>query len=560
MTPESTAPEIRCTVPDCSKAYKRKTGLTNHMASVHQMLVTNVLSPMTETARTLFGKQVVPGTPGVQGNSRGQVTSPLIVAEATIQCGECGDEFENEEQVNNHKKEEHDEADTAEDNDDDGNELHVEEEFLGDSDDEKDLYDALDVLTQSVVEPEKEIEMKDKLLRYRNIMTNKTKLQEKTGRELKATKDEVIKIREVESKQFQELEKKGKDIEKLTKEVKHLKKQTIDLKQESKHKDLIITQLKEAVTEESEIEVVEQHVNHSCNACNKMFRTSDDLEKHIESKHNENTCVYCDRIFNGERALTSHHKRCVDEGLGKSKCNNCKKTFTNFAMRRHREKCHEEQKFDCPECGQMYNTAIDVKRHYDAEHKMEPERSKEVCKHWRRGHCFKGDQCNFAHVGHQQSREERTTREKSIRVPACKHGSKCDWLKRGVCSYFHVGVGVQKPWEERQPSSPAGGGVQNSRHKAGEHNRSQQPKPLRCPRGPRCIQLSRGSCDYGGVFFHLRQQEKEQEISQEGRRKETQLCWEDANCKRQSCKFTHLSLQDFPNLPQPGRLMRTQRN
>ena len=77
MTPESTALEIRCTVPDCSKAYKRKTGLTNHMASVHQMLVMNVFSPMTATARTLLGKQVVPGTPGVQGNSRGQVTSPL---------------------------------------------------------------------------------------------------------------------------------------------------------------------------------------------------------------------------------------------------------------------------------------------------------------------------------------------------------------------------------------------------------------------------------------------------------------------------------------------------
>ena len=61
-----------------------------------------------------------------------------------------------------------------------------------------------------------------------------------------------------------------------------------------------------------------------------------------------------------------------------------------------------------------------------------------------------GDQCNFAHVGHQQSRELRSTREKTTRVPACKHGSNCDWLRRGVCSYFHRGVGVQKPWEERQ--------------------------------------------------------------------------------------------------------------
>ena len=99
MTPESTAPDLKCTVCECSKAYKRKTGLTNHMASVHQMLVTNVLSPMTVRARTLFGKQVAPGTPGAQGNSIGQVTSPLAVTDPTFMCGECEDEFENKEKM-----------------------------------------------------------------------------------------------------------------------------------------------------------------------------------------------------------------------------------------------------------------------------------------------------------------------------------------------------------------------------------------------------------------------------------------------------------------------------
>ena len=49
---------------------------------------------------------------------------------------------------------------------------------------------------------------------------------------LKAAKYEAIKIKEVASKQFNELEKKGKDIENLTKEVKQLKKQTVDLKEE----------------------------------------------------------------------------------------------------------------------------------------------------------------------------------------------------------------------------------------------------------------------------------------------------------------------------------------
>ena len=179
MTPESTAPDLKCTVPECSKAYKRKAGLTNHMASVHQMLVTNVFSPMTATARTLFGQVVAgPGTPGVQGNSRGQVTSPLLVTEPTFICAECNEEFDNNEEVSNHRSEAHDKANVANDNDDVENNDPNEEDFLGSEDDEQDLYDALDFLTQDVGEAEKESEIKDKLVRYRNIMLNKTKLQE----------------------------------------------------------------------------------------------------------------------------------------------------------------------------------------------------------------------------------------------------------------------------------------------------------------------------------------------------------------------------------------------
>ena len=301
-------------------------------------------------------------------------------------------------------------------------------------------------------------------------MIYKTQLQEKTGKELKATKDEITITKEVEARQFKELEQKGKEIEKLAKEVRQLKKHNNDLKDDSKQKDAVIIQLKEVVASEKEVEVIEQRENmnkettgHNCNACNKNFRTSNDLERHIDAKHTESKCIYCNKKFSSERELTNHHTRCVDEGLRASKCNNCQKVFNTFAMRRHKEHCHEKQMFDCPECGQMCDSALEVKKHYDAQHKMEPVRSKEVCKHCRKGHCFKGDQCNFAHVGHQNVRDSRDTRENNTRVPACKHGSNCDWLKRGACSYFHRGIGVQKPWaknnrerghalDERQPS------------------------------------------------------------------------------------------------------------
>ena len=60
-------------------------------------------------------------------------------------------------------------------------------------------------------------------------------------------------VKQVEAKQFKELEQKGKDIEKLTKEVRNLKKQSNELKLESKQKDVVITQLKEAIAEKSKI-------------------------------------------------------------------------------------------------------------------------------------------------------------------------------------------------------------------------------------------------------------------------------------------------------------------
>ena len=80
---------------------------------------------------------------------------------------------------------------------------------------------------------EKELVIKDKLSRYRNIMTNNTKLQEKTGRQLKAAQEEVSMVKQVEAKQFKKLEQKEKDIEKLTKEIRNLKKQSNELKLES---------------------------------------------------------------------------------------------------------------------------------------------------------------------------------------------------------------------------------------------------------------------------------------------------------------------------------------
>ena len=122
----------------------------------------------------------------------------------------------------------------------------------------------------------------------------------------------------------------------------------------------------------------------------KNFRASNDLEKHIEAKHTEKQCVYCEKDFRSEEALNKHHKVCTKNvGLANSICNKCNQNFTENGLKRHYLNCHVyNPKFDCPECGQMCESLKAMKTHQNKEHEYEPVRSRVVCKHWRRGHCF----------------------------------------------------------------------------------------------------------------------------------------------------------------------------
>ena len=195
----------------------------------------------------------------------------------------------------------------------------------------------------------------------------------------------------------------------------------------------------------------------------------------------------------------------------------------------------------------------ELKKYITDEHRTKQDTSKLVCRYYRDGKCLKGDSCGYSHVGFvrknvEVNKSSRPTQKSST----CRHGVECSWLARGQCSFFHQGVGVQKPRQQ---------GVRQNSWKE-QKEQSIPSNPLRCPRGAACIHLARGSCNYGGVFYHVNQeakeQEKEENFSRSRREQETRLCWEDENCKRTSCHFVHMSLQNFPNLPQPSRPTRNQ--
>ena len=99
---------------------------------------------------------------------------------------------------------------------------------------------------------------------------------------------------------------------------------------------------------------------NKCNTSAKSFRNSNDLDKHMDAKHSEKECSYCENMFRSEADLGRHQNECVQNGTMTTVCNKCDKTFTNFAIKKHIDKCDGRQKFDCPECGMICSSDIDV--------------------------------------------------------------------------------------------------------------------------------------------------------------------------------------------------------
>ena len=67
----------------------------------------------------------------------------------------------------------------------------------------------------------------------------------------------------------------------------------------------------------------------------KNFRKNQDLDKHMEAKHSEKQCSYCDRMCDNEEELIKHHIECIDTGVQSVSYQKCDNKFTKFAMRRH---------------------------------------------------------------------------------------------------------------------------------------------------------------------------------------------------------------------------------
>ena len=198
---------------------------------------------------------------------------------------------------------------------------------------------------------------------------------------------------------------------------------------------------------------------YKCTACNQSFRTNKSLERHIEDKHTETECPFCSKDFTSRCDLRKHVNDCIENGYAKEKCIKCDQLFTKFGLRRHVQQCHGDKSddFTCKKCELMCKSKSELKRHMKVDHEeIEHEVSREVCPHYRRGNCYKGDNCNKSHVGYQHEMSSKSTSQMTSNwTPSCKHGDECSWMAKGKCMFFHKGVGVQRaPRQAQQSPSP----------------------------------------------------------------------------------------------------------
>ena len=569
----------------------------------------------------------------IQGNSRGEINSPKVISVTSFQCGACNIPFDKNEDAIIHMSDVHPKesvtatptsspaqsaastpAPTASPNPQSvsqevADELDREEEVLvAAAKEEDELYKDICLLVESMEDPESE-NINEKLERLKVVMAKKSALQRETTNKLVGLKSELENVnhnckmmKEVTEIQTKDLEAAQQETDKFKRDTKTLKdklkkeqevilkeletlrknnaeinKENSDLKIKLSTKESIIEGMKEAAENNTEVELIEPSVAlsnesqfHTCNACNKIFKESEDLERHIAAKHDEKVCTYCDKRCSNEQELVKHHSECIDIGVANAICNKCKETFTRQGLRRHKQNCHGVKKyFKCSECGEMFSSVDAVKKHREEEHQRTAVRSKEVCFHWRRGHCDKGDRCLFSHVGRQG--DTAATNRTSTNAPDCSNGSSCLWLSRGVCSYFHPRVGVQKPWENRRRSQ---GGLQENSGQGGRQAARQES------RGSTARQDNRGQGGWQEIRVQGGRQEKRGQGGRQEGRSQSQgrlqvnssrqqagrsliqpdrlPCKFDGRCERiPNCPWIH-SMENFP--PIQGRSNNVIRN
>ena len=278
------------------------------------------------------------------------------------------------------------------------------------------------------------------------VVTRQTARLVERDNEVDKLKFDLNSAKKLNDKNAKEKKEHNESLDKVRKDNGKLTKDNQNLKFELENKESMIRSLKETYGIDDEEHDMQEEIEedpedteevpenrgtstasmdndtsgNKCIACNKTYKTNKDLENHMNAKHTQKQCVLCDKICASETELVRHHTHCLQQGINTVVCSKCNKNFTSFGLRRHKTQCKGlEAQFECSDCGKAGKSKEEIRKHINDVHVEERVRSREVCYHWRNGHCTKGDRCGFSHVGTQKgshSTQINITREKPVEM------------------------------------------------------------------------------------------------------------------------------------------------
>ena len=181
---------------------------------------------------------------------------------------------------------------------------------------------------------------------------------------------------------------------------------------------------------------------NKCNACDKTFKGASDLDRHLQDKHKEYECNMCNLKFTSKKQAEEHicmENEVIPQVCDKSYCQ--KKFISSDMLAKHVKNTHfGHQRSVCTKCGEMLDNPNNMTKHMKTCGKgygdNKSEERREVCKHWKRGNCSWGSECNFSHVGRQEKTSPEQKSTNNART-ACRNGPTCSFLARGKCSFDH---------------------------------------------------------------------------------------------------------------------------
>ena len=332
-------------------------------------------SPLAYSGRTLFtgdNSQL----PITQGNSFGQVNSPKVRSEASIQCGVCEKNFKTNEETKEHMKI-HDDASSAdksvslEDDEEEEQEISSIAEDLEFARVAKEVENLVmvDMIVDKFVEnayqamnpSEKrganechECTCKDQVItNYRASLDEKDSVITEKTAAIKGYQEMLNKmtINNTEANKRLKQGEKMKDIMvEKTKEVEILRA-------EVKTKDAIIAMLKtdaeevrqdQSIIVEEEVLIQEQVAIKKCKKCQFTATSMRVLQLHIENDHqgNQFCCERCDKKFSLKNQLKLHKRQ--DHEVGSFSCFVCNSRFrTHKDLKQHMQKSASPKTRQC---------------------------------------------------------------------------------------------------------------------------------------------------------------------------------------------------------------------